>query len=285
MSFQVAQAAPLHFNSEIDQFGRHTPHVFSGPARDFFFDVSDGKVPGHSAIQKFGHNAAVPTTGADVYAGLGTYGFYPLVAQTMEMASDDPLDNATGALAGAWTVIVFGLDFNWRPISEIVTLTGTAPVQLQNQYVRMYRGIVLQAGTNETNLGNLSVRIAPHAVGTTAVYIAAGDGRTQQAIYTTPANTRSHFVKGYVGMADPNKFAEVAQFKWKARPNDLPNGAWSTSGQMSLVSLGSGHWQYKYGCPVGPLAGKTDIRIECFSTTATMGVVGGFDMITVKDGY
>ena len=246
---------------------------------NFYTEVAKGNVPQHSAINKFGHNDSVVITGEDIWSGGGTYGFYPSSAQSMEIVSDNVNDTSAGT--GARTVQVFGLDSNWDEIDETVTLNGTTAVSLVNNYIRVYRSIVLTAGSNETNLGNISVQIS--GGGTVGAYIAADDGQTQQAVYTIPNGKTGYFLKWYVGFDDNDKNGEAAGFKWRSRPNNISNGAWQTKGQISCVNIGSSWWQYEYTVPETKLLEKTDIRVECFETTATVGVVGGFDILLVDN--
>jgi len=165
--------------------------------KDYYLEVSKGNIAGTSKVNKFGHNPAV-TDGDDVWGGGGVYDFYPTTAQSMEILSTSA--NDTNAGTGAWTVIVYGLDSNWEEINETVTMNGTTPVALANTYIRMFRGVVLTAGTVETNVGDISVEIVGSA--TQAIFIGALDGQTQHAIYTTPAGKTSYFLKGYVGIAN-----------------------------------------------------------------------------------
>lgn len=252
-------------------------------ARDTLAEVALGNVHGYSSINKFGHNPAAGTSAEDVWAAGGTYAFYPTTAQAMEVVStsveDDPEKADTNPGTGAWTVQVYGLDSDWVEQTETVTLNGTGVVALANTYIRMYRAIVLTAGTGETNAGNIIVRIA--SAGATGAYIAAGDGQTQQAIYTVPAGKQALFTKGYVAMTDDDKNGTICTFQWKARPNNGATGAWQTKGQASLINIGSSGWQYEYGIPAGPLPAKTDIRIEMSSSEAEVDVVGGFDLVLV----
>jgi hypothetical protein len=248
--------------------------------KDFYLEVAKGNIPGHSAVNKFGHNP-VATNLSDVWAGLGTYPFYPLTAQAMELVSSATQDEFASGI-GAKTVMVFGLDSNWDEISETVELDGQDPVDLQNTYLRIHRAVVVTAGEWNTNYGNITIE-QDGAAGDTAAYISAGDGQTQQAIYTIPNGKTGYFIKGYVGISDNDKSGEAAQFKWRAKANNGVNGAWATKGQISCTSIGSSWWQYEYGIPAGPLPEKTDIRLECSSVTAAMGVVGGYDILMVDD--
>jgi len=244
---------------------------------DFYLKVAMGEVPGYSSVNKFGHNPAA-TTGDDVWGGGGVYAFYPSTAQAVEIASTDADDNSTGT--GARTAIVYGLGTAWQESSEEVTLNGTTPVDLDSSFIRLFRCVVLTAGSSGANEGTLTVKI--DGAGTTGIQVDVGDGQTQQTIYTIPANKTAYFVKGYVGMAGDDKAGEVAEFQWLMRPNTIPDGAWAVKGQVSLNSIGTGTWQYLYGIPAGGIPEKTDIRIRVIAATATLGVVGGYDLI-LKD--
>jgi len=249
---------------------------------DFFLEVSKGNIAGHSAVNKFGHNEAVPTPGADIWAGGGTYTFYPTTGQAMQVSSTSPLDTLTGT--GARTLIVYGLNSSWHEVSETVNLNGTTPAILNNTYIRMYRAVVLYVGTSESNVGGISVEEQGGA-GSTGAFIEAGDGQTQQAIYTIPKGKTGYFIKGYVALANANKNGEDGTFQWKARLNNGFTGAWAVKGEMTLVNIGSSHWAYEYGVPAGPLPEKTDIKLEMTTASGIMDTVGGFDLVLVDDGY
>ena len=248
---------------------------------DFMTEVSKGNVPGHSAINKFGHNP-LTTTGDDVWSGGGVYAFYPTTAQSLDIVSTSTDDNATDS--GARTVIIYGLDANWAEQNQTVTLDGDSEVALTGTtWMRVYRAIVLTAGSGGTNAGIITVEIVGSA--TVAANILAGDGQTQQVIYTIPSGKTGYFIKGYVGISDDDKNGEVVEFIWQLRPNNGVTGAWATKGQVSCMNIGSSWWQYKYGIPAGPIPEKTDIRIKAALATAAVGAVAGIDILLVQDGY
>jgi hypothetical protein len=250
----------------------------AGQLKDYYLEVARGNVEGQSSINKFGHNPAA-TPGDDIWGGGGSYNFYPTTAQSMEILSTDADDTSAGS--GARTIIVYGLDENWEEQSEVLTLNGGTPVNLTNTYIRMFRAVVLTAGTTETNEGALVVRI--QGGGTTAIFIGALDGQTQHTIYTIPAGKTGYFIKGYVALADDDKNGEVAEFQWQARPNNGVTGAWAVKGEVGLNNIGTSAWIYQYGVPAGPLPPKTDIRIRVVSSTATLGVVGGYDLVLIDN--
>lgn len=254
-------------------------NVTGGISKDFYFEVASGNIEGYSSVNKFGHNPTSTTGGEDVWMGGGTYAFYPTTAQSMEIVSSSGLDDSAGI--GARQVMVFGLDENWAEISETVSLSGTTPVNLQEDYIRMYRAIVLEVGTTESNVGDIEVRV--QGGGTVGALIGAGDGQTQQAIYTIPINKTGYFIKGYVSLGNQNKNGEDGTFQWQARSNNGFTGAWTVKGQVALINIGSSHWQYLYGVPAGQIPEKTDIRIKTTKSSAIIDTVAGFDLVLVDN--
>jgi hypothetical protein len=251
---------------------------------DFMLEVAKGNVPGHSHINKFGHNPAA-TAGDDIWGGGGIYPFYPTDAVAVDIVSTDAQDDSGDI--GAIQVTVIGLDANWDEQQETVALNGLGVIQLSNTYTRLYRAWVHEAGTSNVNLGDITAYARATGSGVTigdvGVFIGIGDGQTLQTIYTVPNNKTAYFVKGYTGLATDAKTAENGTFRWLMKLNDGVNGAWLTQGEIGLVNLGSGNWQYEYGIPAGPLPEKTDIRIALTTASTTFDTVGGFDLILVDN--
>lgn len=244
---------------------------------EFYLKVAMGLVPGYSSVNKFGHNTAA-TSGDDVWGGGGVYAFYPTTAQTVQAVSTSVNDTSAGT--GGRTMEVYGLDENWEEQNETVILNGTTPVVLSNTYIRLFRTIILTAGTLETNDGDITVAVSGGDVG---IFIADGDGQTQHAVYTVPAGKTAYFIKGYVGLTADDKNGEIAEFQWKSRPNNGTTGAWAVKGEVGCNSLGSGTWQYEYGVPNGGIPEKTDIILSVITVSTTLGVVGGFDLVLIDN--
>ena len=255
------------------------------PSREFYLEIAKGNVDGHSAVNKFGHNPSA-VAGDDIWGGGGTYVFYPTAGVDVDIISTSVNDTNGGT--GANEVTVIGLDANWEQQEETVVMNGTTAVQLTNTYVRLFRAFVRIAGTTESNEGAITAYARATGSGVTAgdvgIHITVGHGQTQQCIYTIPAGKTAYFIKGYVGLATSVKTAENGTFNWMLKVNAFgPGGAWLVQGEVGLVNLGSGYWQYEYGVPAGPIPEKTDIRIELIQASATFDTVGGFDLILVDN--
>lgn len=155
------------------------------------YDIVLGKY-GTKRIYKFGRNPSVSTTEEILWDGADGYTFFT-EAKTLEIVSDSTDDVNEGD--GAWNVRVFGLDADFNEIQEDVTLTGTTPVVLTNQYIRFYRAYVLQSGNTEAIGGGNVGEISVYEQGTPANIVAkilSNIGQTLMCIYTIPA--------GYYGM-------------------------------------------------------------------------------------
>jgi len=251
---------------------------------DFFLEVAKGNVPGHSSINKFGHNPTA-SNGDDVWGGDGVYPYFPTAAVDVDIVSDSTDDDSGGI--GAIQVTIQGLNSSWEAQEETVTLNGTGVVQLSNTYVRLFRAWVHEAGTSNSNVGNITAYARSTGSGVTAgdvgIFIGAGGGQTQHTIYTVPDGKTAYFIKGYVGLATSDKTAENAIFRWMMKLNNGVNGAWLVQGEIGLVNLGSGHWKYEYGVPAGPIPERTDIRIMVESASGTFDTVGGYDLVLVDN--
>lgn len=246
--------------------------------RDYYLEVARGNIPGASIMNKFGHNPLVPATGADIWGGLGTYGFYPTTPQTMEVVSTSVNDDGAPLGTGARTVIVFGLDGSGLEVDEIVTLNGTTAVPLTaHTYTTVYRVICLTAGSNTTNEGAISVQIS--GGGTLAALIGADDGQTQMTHYTIPAGKTGYFIEGYVALGNDNKNGVAGTFQWMSRPPNSGNGSWSVNGQVTLINIGSSHFIYRYGAPAGPLPELTNIKIRVTVADEIIDGIGGYDLV------
>ncbi len=109
-------------------------------------------------LHQSGHNPDIDIGSApeDVWDSGAAYPF-PAAAAATTIISDSATDAAAGT--GARTVIVYGTNAAGLHIQETVTMNGTDPVTLVNQFFRVYRATVLTAGTNTTNAGIVVVRL------------------------------------------------------------------------------------------------------------------------------
>ena len=136
-----------------------------------------------------------------------------------------------------------------------------------DEYLRVFRMRVLTAGTNETNVGNITASIG----GTDIARISADAGQTLMGIYTVPAGYTA-FLKKFQASISKNQEATV-QFRTKT----FNNGAWQVKGQFGTFA---NIIEYDYTIPLR-IEEKTDIQFRAKAgATSEMGVV--FDLLLQK---
>jgi len=137
--------------------------------------VARGLVTGVTGLSISGYNAAVGTSYVPLWHSNSTYTYLNTATQLTvwsESASDTNV-----------SVLVSGLDANYLPITETVTLTnGVTGVQTTKSFLRV----------NNMNLTRTPMNVGVIHAGnngktTTLCAIEAGAGRSQQTIYTVPA--------------------------------------------------------------------------------------------------
>jgi len=161
------------------------------PTSKYLLDVQRGLIPGHSIFTQLGHNEEVDTSVDEtIYEGATT--FIPLlVAETIDIASDNAGDTVGGA--GVENILVSGLDGNFNVITEIVPTNGLSTVTTTNSYIILHRADAETAGSNLTNLGNVTF------VSTTTAkdmgLMRAQLGSIQNGFLIIPANKTGHIFK------------------------------------------------------------------------------------------
>jgi hypothetical protein len=221
---------------------------------------------------KFGRNPDIDTGAAeDVWEGGGLYTF-DTTAQSLEILSSSASDAAAGT--GARIVSLIGLDENYAVKNELVSLDGTTAVAVPGTWIRVHRCSVQTAGSNEANVGTLTVRIA--GGGATRLVVGAGNGQTLMAIYTIPAATTGYLYHYYVtGNSTPT-----------APTMDISLWTRSSTGVRNLkhqqsVTAGA-ELTYTFAAPF-KITEKTDVWLRVTSSVNNSDVCGGFDIVLVAN--
>lgn len=156
---------------------------------DILFQSAVGNRDGYVVDTKFGFVEDVDTTSLpeDVVSLGGVYTGQPnnYTPEALEVTSDSTEDASGGT--GALTIRVFGLKTptSTEYESELITLDGTTPVVTTSTWWRVNRAFVVSSGTNETNVGNITITAATTK---TVVFaeIPAESGQTLLCVYTVP---------------------------------------------------------------------------------------------------
>ena len=244
-------------------------HIF-----DFHTEVSKGLVPKHTLVHKFGHNLDIDT-GTDpetVWSAGGIYTF-PTTHSRLQITSNDNDDFAvTGT--GARKVKVFGLDENYNLIEEEVDMKGTAASTTNEEFIRVFRAFVTEAGSSEVNEGTITIN---HIVDNiTVAQIPADHGQTQMAVYTVPANHKAYMTSfsGSMSKATPST-AIVLEMVFRK------DGVKRVKQDIAIDTTGSTSFVKYFECPL-PVEEKTDIYINAKEVSQNnSGVFSNFALILV----
>lgn len=149
-------------------------------------DIAKGIVPGRTAVRRFGHNDDCGDTEETIWEAGSLY-VYLTSAEQLKVSSSVPATDIP-ASTGAWTVLIYGLDANYRIITETVTLENPGPVTTIQSYLRICMAHVVTAGTGGKNAGNISIK--NNANTNTLAYIPIGENEAHMALCTVPVGQR-----------------------------------------------------------------------------------------------
>lgn len=255
-------------------------------ALEFGFNVSRGWVDGMKSLNKFGRATNVDTTATDVWDGANATTdddiWNPLsAAQAIAVRSSSADDDGSPAGTGARTVVLVGLGSDWKDTSETVTLDGTTDVNTSKEFIRVFRMYVTAAGSGATNAGIL---IASGTVdGVTTAQINAGQGQTQMAIYTVPANYVGYLTHYYASINQGSPANARSNISLLTRDNaDVATSLFVVKHTQAIQEDGSGYLRHQFDLPFR-LSGKTDVKLQALGSANDCDVSGGFDMILVRN--
>ena len=242
-------------------------------------------------VNKFGLNANA-TTGAAVWDGNSDYTF-PSSAVSLEVVSTSADDTATsGGGTGARTILVSGLDANYKQQTEMVSLNGTGAVAMQNQFLRVNRAYVLTAGTSAGQAGDILIRGTgggtTYAKITYTFALQSGNQTTQfnqtnQAVYTVPSMVGMDETKGILGVyeiepAKPSGVTAVLVTSLRIRE---PGGVFRAR-HTDVISSERPSTKEFWGIV---LPGGTDVMAKIdYVSAAGVTVNASFDLLVVKAG-
>lgn len=217
-----------------------------------------GPVIGTRLVAGLGNNPDVDlgvTLPEDIWAGGGVYPWLT-AATALEVVSASANDAAAGT--GARTILIEGLLADFTEISQTVTLNGLAAVAIPTPLYRINGITCLTAGSNGTNVGNITIRDA--GGGTTRGIAPAGFGRNRSSAFTVPAGKTLHLTSSTFCINRPSS-ARDATLSFFIRPN---GGAYTLNSEISV----DGNPLVRELTPHVPLPEKTDFIFRCTSVSA-----------------
>ncbi len=245
---------------------------------DWLTEVSRGKILGAAHVNTFGHNADVDSgVVEDVWENGGTL-TRMTSAETMNIVSTSTSDDGSPVGVGARTVNISGLDSNFDPISETVTMNGTTNVLTSNSYIRVRRMLVLTADASATNTNVGTITATASSAATVQASIGVADGISHNIHYTVPNNKTSYLYKVELNVFKVSGGNAAIKFKAIITP---PAGADFVVVEKAMESDNT-ELEIIFVPPV-QFVEKTDLKITALSDSANTELYSRFMLIEIDD--
>ena len=240
---------------------------------DFGLRTATNHSKGVSPEFKYGFNPAINTTIEDVWDAGGVLQFLSS-AEPMDIASSSANDDGDPAGTGARTVSIYGVDNNYQPLNETITLNGTTAVTTAQSFLRINRMSVASVGSNGTNVGDITATASTSA--TTQAQIGAALGSTTKSQYTVPAGYFA-FIKNLVlGTQNNDQVQGDLQIRSEGQ-------AWVVQNKINFVETA---FQQEFTFPLRAFP-KSDIRVQAVKVAGggDVNVSCSYEMAIVEEQY
>lgn len=223
--------------------------------------ISAGLVPHVSFVEFIGSNPDIGTgTVPETLWAVGGVYNWRAAAATVFVVSDDAHDDGTPPNSGALAVTIEGLDADWLEISETITMNGLSEVESTKEFLRVNAAYVSSAGATGTNEGNITVSDTGGA--NPVAYIALGEGGSQTAVYSVPADAVLLLDGFYVTARDATG-ASSADISLRTRCNQSAAPAWKNAWVMVIDKVFSSPFNLPH-----PFPAKSDIELRATAVGA-----------------
>jgi len=223
------------------------------------YQIARGLIRGASSIHKFGAvpQLSINTTGTCWDKNDTLYPWSALTSASVLTAQ------AVNASDDGKILTIEGLDSNYEPQTDTITLSSSGTASTTKQFLRVYRGYI---STGANNVGVIDVRVGA----TTVLYINIGLAQTLMLIYTVPADKELLLLKGACtsqASADASGFFYVRFF-----------GQTAFRIQHTFEVSGSDGYDYKFEVPFR-VPEKTDIDFRLTTRSNNGRYTAAFDAV------
>ena len=244
---------PDHINNKL--------RVSSHP---YLIDVAKGYIPDREIVRAYGHNEDVGIAWETVYDA-DQLKPWLAAAERLQIASSDAADDGAPAGNGARTITVYGLDTNYAPISETVTMNGVANVLTDASFLRVSQLEVTTAGDTGYNEGEITA--SNNADTAILAQMDIMENLSHGAYYTVPTGRTLYIIHSVASEASTKGSAFTLWYR------EL-DGLWRME-QNLMVALDSAT-PLPFPSPIIYPA-KTDIEIRARAVLAGAVVAAGFE--------
>lgn len=246
-------------------------------AGDYYSFINQGLITGQTMIHKFGFSSTINTDVHDIWNAPSAGDLIPqTVAAKYDIVSTSTSDTIAGT--GARTLVLEGLDSDFKEISEIIELSGQTPKQSENTYIRLNRSFIDDVGTyGGSNAGLITIRVT--GAGDPQGYIEATEAQTQKSHYTVPAGKTAYIIR----ISETMETGKTVTINLRAR----------TMADIIVAPFKASRIRHQWDgldTPVGErlfanhiFPEKTDIWFTAFVSTGTAIVESDYDILLVDN--
>jgi len=213
-----------------------------------------GHVSNGTPVFIYGNNPDVQTAEETIWYHGGIY-TYPSTATQMLVSSDD----ATATCQ----VMINGLDADYMPINEILTITGQTAVTTTLSYLRIQNAYVLANPTAQ----NIYIGVGTVTAGVPAtVYerIFNGHNRTESVRYTVPAGRTFYITHGTISHGSDSSAFVTARLVYRLFGLPFQNAA--------VINLNNKFVDFWFDFPIA-LPEKSDVEAKGFCSKSQVNAV------------
>lgn len=232
---------------------------------DDYLNIGRNLVKGTSFVHVLG---AVPTMSINTTGSIWDVGdtSYPWTAFNTASVLNIPAVNVGD---NGRTVTIFGLDSNYDPISETLTLSSAGTTTGEVLFKRVNSALLFDTVQNLAAAGNINIRVGT----TTVARIRLGGNRTLMANYTVPNGYNAYLTQGVMTCQSG---ADATGFFYIKRQSDTHFRIGHT-----FEVQGGAEYLYKFTCPYYA-PHKTDIDVRASVRSNNARLTAAYDIILIR---
>lgn len=236
----------------------------------FYERVAQGAVPGYASFSIFGYNPDLDQTEESVWPDGGTVP-HPTSASQLTIASTNAADDGDPAGTGARTVYIDGLDGDYNPVDEVVTLNGTTGVTTVHSYLYVNEFAVLTVGSGGANVGQITAKVS------TTLYdiIEVGSNKRTTGHYCVPAGYTAYLSVGTFTCGQASGSTSVTGYLKSHGPDGVLR-------VMAVTTLNNGSAQFNFVNPM-QIPEKTCIGATAIGSANNNSASSMFNILLVKN--
>lgn len=242
----------------------------------FVLDVSKGKVPGHSVVDKFGENPDVDTgSSEDIWEFGGLYIYDTDGTAPIQYLSSDNVSDTE-------PIKVTGLDINGDEVEQTITLIGQTNISLTTPLWRVYRleneGVNDIVGTVYCHTDPTPTLGVPLANSVRAI-VTNGNNQSLMALYTIPKGYIGFLYRGELGASRSVSAGEAQTAYYSRRLGKV----FKIKKRINISNSGSSIYQDARSFP-DIIPSFTDIKLSVESVSNNnSGLFGTFDILLIEE--